>query len=184
MNDEGRSADRHGSACGLCMDGGDLLCCDGCPTAVHAYCAGLEEVPEVSTLDISSLNSPVQSKACGTEDMFLESNHRRMSAQGDWFCDACVARGAQLKAKPLPSPQKPSKPAKWRQPKQKAPKEKKHGGLGAAKKAAHAGAPRVHMAAPALRVVSGARRERNSNKHKRLFLPDEPGGLTVTARAL
>jgi hypothetical protein len=35
------------------------------------------------------------------------------------------------------------------------------------------------MAAPAQRAVSGARRERNSNKHKRLFLPGEPGGLTV-----
>jgi len=38
----------------------------------------------------------------------------------------------------------------------------------------------VHMAAPAARA-SGARRERNSNKHKRLFLPDEPGGLRVRA---
>ena len=35
------------------------------------------------------------------------------------------------------------------------------------------------MAAPAQRAVSGARRERNSNKHKRLFLPGEPGGLMV-----
>ncbi len=41
-------------------------------------------------------------------------------------------------------------------------------------------AGRVHMAAPAQRAVSGARRERNSNKHKRLFLPGEPGGLTVS----
>ena len=42
-------------------------------------------------------------------------------------------------------------------------------------------AGRVHMAAPAQRAVSGARRERNSNKHKRLFLPNEPGGLIVSA---
>ena len=41
-------------------------------------------------------------------------------------------------------------------------------------------AGRVHMAAPAQRAVSGARRERNSNKHKRLFLPGEPGGLIVS----
>ena len=41
-------------------------------------------------------------------------------------------------------------------------------------------AGRVHMAAPAQRAVSGARRERNSNKHKRLFLPNEPGGLIVS----
>ena len=98
-----------------------------------------------------------------------------------------MARGAQLRARPAPSPQKPAKPAKWRHPKAAGhkgpPKEKKHGSTGAAKKAAHAAAPRVHMAAPALRVVSGARRERNSNKHKRLFLPDEPGGLTVNFAA-
>ena len=37
------------------------------------------------------------------------------------------------------------------------------------------------MAAPAQRAVSGARRERNSNKHKRLFLPGEPGGLIVSS---
>ena len=39
------------------------------------------------------------------------------------------------------------------------------------------------MAAPAQRAVSGARRERNSNKHKRLFLPGEPGGLIVSLPA-
>lgn len=48
MNEEERSADRHGSACMVCMDGGDLLCCDGCPNAVHPFCVGLEEIPEVT----------------------------------------------------------------------------------------------------------------------------------------
>lgn len=86
--------------------------------------------------------------------------------------------------RPAASPQKPTKVAKWRQMKPKGPpKEKKHASAGALKKAPHAAAKRVHMAAPALRVVSGARRERNSNKHKRLFLPNEPGGLTVIAAA-
>ncbi len=47
MNDEARDPDRHGSACAACGDGGDLLCCDGCPTAVHPACVGLAEVPEV-----------------------------------------------------------------------------------------------------------------------------------------
>lgn len=47
MNDEARNPDRHGSACSACGDGGDLLCCDGCPAAVHAACVGLAEVPEV-----------------------------------------------------------------------------------------------------------------------------------------
>lgn len=48
VNDQARSTDRHGSYCGICMDGGDLLCCDGCPTAVHPFCIGLEEIPDVS----------------------------------------------------------------------------------------------------------------------------------------
>ncbi|BDA40764.1 probable chromodomain-helicase-DNA-binding protein 4 at N-terminal half [Coccomyxa sp. Obi] len=147
VNDQARSSDRHGSYCGICMDGGDLLCCDGCPTAVHPFCIGLEEIPD-----------------------------------GEWFCEACVARGVQPR-KPAASPQKPAKQEKFRQPKpaghKAAAKQKKVGstGAGAPKKVAPASA-RVHMAAPAVRVVSGARRERNSNKHKRLFLPGEPGGLT------
>lgn len=107
--------------------------------------------------------------------------------QGEWFCEACVARGVQPR-KPAASPPKPAKPEKFRQPKaagyKAAAKQKKVGraGAGAPKKVAPASA-RVHMAAPAVRVVSGARRERNSNKHKRLFLPGEPGGLTVTAKS-
>ena len=110
------------------------------------------------------------------------------SVQGEWFCDACVARGVQPR-KPAASPQKPAKPEKVRKAKpagyKAAAKQKKVGSAGAGppKKAAPASA-RVHMAAPAVRVVSGARRERNSNKHKRLFLPGEPGGLTVTPQSL
>lgn len=42
---------------------------------------------------------------------------------------------------------------------------------------------RVHMAAPSSRGMTAARRERNSNKHKRLF-DGEPGGLKVGALPL
>ena len=47
VNDEARDSDRHASVCGACGDGGDLLCCDGCPAAVHPLCVGLEQIPEV-----------------------------------------------------------------------------------------------------------------------------------------
>ena len=47
MNCEERCEDRHASACLACGDGGDLLCCDACPNAVHPACVGLETVPEV-----------------------------------------------------------------------------------------------------------------------------------------
>lgn len=47
MNCEERCEDRHASACLVCGDGGDLLCCDACPNAVHPTCVSLETVPEV-----------------------------------------------------------------------------------------------------------------------------------------
>jgi hypothetical protein len=47
VNDEERSSDRHASTCSVCLDGGDLLCCDGCPSAVHPLCVGLTDIPEV-----------------------------------------------------------------------------------------------------------------------------------------
>ena len=47
MNAEERCEDRHAAACAVCSDGGDLLCCDACPTAVHPACIGLEAIPEV-----------------------------------------------------------------------------------------------------------------------------------------
>ncbi|KAK0604747.1 hypothetical protein LWI29_019050 [Acer saccharum] len=31
--------------CGLCMDGGNLLCCDTCPRAFHLDCLGLAKIP-------------------------------------------------------------------------------------------------------------------------------------------
>lgn len=42
---------------------------------------------------------------------------------------------------------------------------------------------RVHMAAPTAKVgLSQGRMVRNSNKHKRLFDPDEPNGVKVHLR--
>ena len=39
--DGGRNEDM----CRACRDGGDLLCCDGCPAAFHPLCVGLHSVP-------------------------------------------------------------------------------------------------------------------------------------------
>lgn len=36
--------DSHISYCVQCKDGGELLCCDGCPAAYHAGCLGLHAV--------------------------------------------------------------------------------------------------------------------------------------------
>jgi len=38
--------DQNGELCEYCNDGGDLLCCDACPAAVHLHCVELDAFPE------------------------------------------------------------------------------------------------------------------------------------------
>ncbi|XP_049867284.1 chromodomain-helicase-DNA-binding protein Mi-2 homolog isoform X1 [Pectinophora gossypiella] len=47
-NQDQEDDDEHQEFCRICKDGGELLCCDSCPSAYHRFCLNppLEEVPD------------------------------------------------------------------------------------------------------------------------------------------
>lgn len=105
--EEQRAADVWSSNCAVCGDGGELVCCDGCPAVVHPLCVGLDKVPDEEFFCPTCARE--ECAACGQARLHLESHvmcgddrsgcervfHLRCVAldavpEDDWFCESCL----------------------------------------------------------------------------------------------
>ncbi|XP_052151231.1 increased DNA methylation 1-like [Oryza glaberrima] len=81
--------DENDDTCGFCGDGGELLCCDNCPSTYHQTCLSDQELPEGSwychNCTCRSCGNPLSEKEVSTFSAIL-----KCLQCGDSYHDTCI----------------------------------------------------------------------------------------------
>ncbi|KAG0496387.1 hypothetical protein HPP92_001078 [Vanilla planifolia] len=86
---EVQEVDQNDDTCGICGDGGELICCDSCPSTYHQECLSTKELPEGSwycaNCTCKNCNNLVSKKECSNALLVLECSHC-----GDKYHGSCI----------------------------------------------------------------------------------------------
>lgn len=83
MRDMGlEEVDQNDDTCGFCVDGGELICCDNCPSTYHQTCLTMQDLPEGSWYCHNCI-----CKSCGNVVKVPKENPRPLSVLECSQCD-------------------------------------------------------------------------------------------------
>ncbi|ETW05012.1 hypothetical protein H310_04070 [Aphanomyces invadans] len=84
--------------CCICKDGGDLLCCDGCPKVFHFTCVGLRRIPRGKTFCPSCDRSVKPVYPVVMPQLKGDASYVPIKSEEEWdaFCNVCKNGGELL----------------------------------------------------------------------------------------